>query len=327
MDKKKKKKLFRILFVVSAVIFLIAAGMLISFWWEYHKADEEYQKVAEDAVTVREDLPSAAGSVSGPGPAGSGPEGGNSTAGEILEEEDPNPPRLLVDFDELLTINEDTVAWIDFPGQDISYPVVQGEDNSRYLRWSFYGNSSSSGTLFVDYRNNGLMKDGNTIIYGHNMRNGSMFGLLRRYQEQSHYEEYPYFDVYTPEGVYRCGIISAGRVRPYEESYQIVFADEADRAAYISLVKERQNYEIPMIESSVHVPPAKYVKPAAAGAEDGAETDGLAGAEDGAETDGLMGPEDGAPPLVLLSTCTGSNHDYRFVLLAQVQKFYPEEQN
>ncbi len=322
MDKEKKRKIYRVLFVISAVIFLIAAGMLASFWWDYRKDDQEYQKVAEDAVTVREDLPSVAGQT------GTGGGGGNSTASGILEDEDSNPPRLLVDFDELFSINPDTVAWLDFPGQHISYPVVQGEDNSEYLRRSFYGNSSSSGTLFVDYRNHGLMTDGNTIIYGHNMRNGSMFGLLRRYQEQSHYEEFPYFDIYTQEGVYRCGIISAGRVRPYEESYQTLFANEAEREAYISLVKERQNYEIPEFESNIYVPLVKYAHLPAEAADESAGTEGAAVDDEtfaADEAGDAAGADDGAVPLVLLSTCTGTNHDYRFVLLAKVQKFYPAE--
>ena len=176
MSKKQEKKIYQILFLLSACIFLICAGLLLSFWWDYHKADEEYREVAENAVTVRQDISAPETAASGSRQAG-----GNSTALDIIEDE--NPPMLLVDFDELAAVNGDVAAWIDFPGQPISYPVVQGDDNSRYLRLSFKGSSSSSGAIFLDYRNDGLMKDGNTIIYGHNMRNGSMFGLLRRYQE------------------------------------------------------------------------------------------------------------------------------------------------
>ncbi len=296
-DKKRRKTVYRVLFWLSACVFLICAGLLLFFWWDYYKADEEYRQVAENAVTVRQDVAS-------PLPGGSGTEGaagGNSTALGIIEDE--NPPMLVVDFDELEAVNGDVVAWLDFPGQQISYPVVQGDDNSFYLKQSFSGNSSSSGAIFMDYRNDGLMKDGNTIIYGHNMRNGSMFGQLRKYQEQSHYEEFPFFDVYTRKGTYRCAIISTGRVRPYEESYQIMFTSDEDRAEYISLVKERQNYEIPEVETDFSVEPAQYMKVL------------------GSSGDG----EGSAPPLVLLSTCTGSGHDYRFVLLAQVQKFYPAE--
>ena len=281
MDKKQKKKVYRILFVISCCAFLISAGLLLSYWWDYHKADEEYRQVAERAVTVRQDVPSQKPAGSDDGPMA----GGNGTALGIIEDE--NPPMLLVDFDELTSI----------------YPVVQGDDNSHYLRWSFSGTNSSSGAIFLDYRNEGLMKDGNTIIYGHNMRNGSMFGLLRQYQEQSHYEEFPFFDVYTREGTYRCAIISAGRVRPYEESYKIMFTSDADRADYISLVKERQYYELPDVDTDFSVDPAPYMKVL------------------GSSGDG----EGSAPPLVLLSTCTGGGHEYRFVLLAQVQKFYPAD--
>ena len=296
MSKKQKRKIYQILFLISACVFLFCAGLLLSFWWDYHKADEEYRQVAEKAVRVRQDAALQSGASGTEGAAG-----GNSTALGIIEDE--SFPMLLIDFDELEAENGDVVAWLDFPGQQISYPVVQGDDNSIYLKKSFSGSSSSSGAIFVDYRNEGLMKDGNTIIYGHNMRNGSMFGQLKKYQEQSHYEEFPFFDVYTREGAYRCAIISAGRVRPYEESYRIVFSSDKDRADYISLVKKLQNYEIPAVETDFSVEPAQYMKVL------------------GSEGDG----EGSAPPLVLLSTCTGGNHDYRFVLLAQVQKFYPAD--
>lgn len=300
MDNKRKKRIYRILFLCSACVFLVSAGILVSYWWDYHKAGEEYRQVAEKAVTIKI-VTDQAGSVAG------GPSGGNATAAGILTDE--NPPMLLVDFNELEETNPDIVAWIDFPGQSISYPVVQGEDNSKYLRLSFRGSSSSSGAIFMDYRNNGLMKDGNTIIYGHNMRDGSMFGLLKHYQEKDHYDEFPFFDVYLPEGTYRCAILSAGRVRPDEESYKIMFTSDEDRADYISLVKEMQNYEIFEMEPESSVEPGYEVEPAQY-----MKVLGSSG-----------GGEGSAPPLVLLSTCTGSTHDYRFVLLAQAQKFYPAE--
>lgn len=293
MSKKQKKKIYRILFLLSLIIFLICAGMLLWFWWDYRKAEVEYDQVAENVVSVR--------------PQAQEPEGGASgeeaQGGAQAPAEDKDRPALIIDFGELAQINDDVVAWIDFPGQDISYPVVQGDDNSRYLRWSVNGTRSSSGAIFADYRNEGVMKDGNTIIYGHNMRNGSMFGTLRRYREKEYCEQFPYFDVYTPEGVYRCVIIVSSQVRPYEDSYRVVFSDADDRDAYISLVKERQYYELPQVESDGSVPAADFMKVL-----------GRSGSGEGS-----------APPLVLLSTCTGSGHAYRNVLLAQVQKFYPAE--
>ena len=86
--------------------------------------------------------------------------------------------KVSVDFDYLKSINSDTVGYISIEGLDINYPVVQTSDNDYYLNHSFDKSKSSTGSIFMDYRNNS-MDDRNTVIYGHNMKDGSMFGKLK----------------------------------------------------------------------------------------------------------------------------------------------------
>lgn len=117
-------------------------------------------------------------------------------------------PATQVDFAALAAQNSDTVAWINIPGAGISLPVVQGENNDTYLRRNFYGESSISGTLFLDYANSPDFSDGNSIIYGHNMFDGSttMFSGLPRYTDPSFWQENPEIELLTPDGgvsVYR----------------------------------------------------------------------------------------------------------------------------
>lgn len=107
-----------------------------------------------------------------------------------------------VDFDELLLRNQDVIAWIRFDEPEtINYPIVQSSDNDYYLKRDLGGSYSIAGTVFMDYKNSPDFKDQNTLIYGHNMKNLSMFGNLKNYKEQSYYEENPYFYVYTPDGM------------------------------------------------------------------------------------------------------------------------------
>lgn len=95
---------------------------------------------------------------------------------------------LQIDFDGLRKVNPDVIAWIDIPGAGISYPVLQGEDNSYYLTHLASGQFGISGSIFMDYHNRQDFSDQNTIIYGHNMKDDSMwpapclrnFGLLIR---------------------------------------------------------------------------------------------------------------------------------------------------
>lgn len=100
---------------------------------------------------------------------------------------------LQVDFNKLEEINPDVIAWIEIPGLEISYPVVQGRDNDYYLHHLITGENHKSGSIFMDFQNQEDLSDRNTIIYGHNMKDGSMFGTLNQYQSQALYRNYPYF--------------------------------------------------------------------------------------------------------------------------------------
>lgn len=93
--------------------------------------------------------------------------------------------------------NEDIFAYISIPDTNISYPIVQGEDNAYYLKRDLYGNSSATGSIFIDYNNSTDFSDRNSVLYGHNMRNGSMFHNLRYYRDQEYYNEHRYITITT----------------------------------------------------------------------------------------------------------------------------------
>lgn len=97
---------------------------------------------------------------------------------------------VLPEYESLVAANPDTVGWLAISDTEINYPVVQSSDNEYYLKRSFYGEDDSNGTLFVDYRSDIVNQNTNTIIYGHNMRSGMMFGGLKNYLDQSFYENH-----------------------------------------------------------------------------------------------------------------------------------------
>lgn len=90
--------------------------------------------------------------------------------------------------EELTKINEDYKMWLEVPNTNIEYPVVQGEDNDFYLNHDFNKKKSSSGAIFIDYKNN-IDKDKNIIIYGHNMKNKSMFQNLMKFKDEEFWKE------------------------------------------------------------------------------------------------------------------------------------------
>ena len=91
-------------------------------------------------------------------------------------------------FDELLSINNETIGWLTVNNTKVNYPVVQHTDNDYYLKRDFNKNSNSYGWIYMDYRNNIYNMSNNTIIWGHNLKNGMMFGTLRYVTNESWYK-------------------------------------------------------------------------------------------------------------------------------------------
>ena len=113
-----------------------------------------------------------------------------------------------LDFDALREMNGEAVAWIAIPGTKIDYPVVQGEDNVFYLDHLFTGELGSVGAIFMEKTNAPDFSDQNTILFGHHMKDGSMFAGLNKYSSQEYYESHPVMTLYTPGGDYTVEIFA-----------------------------------------------------------------------------------------------------------------------
>ena len=147
-----------------------------------------------------------------------------------------------IDFEELWALNEDVVAWLELPGTIINYPVAQGKDNNEYLRTLLDGTHHRFGTLFIDYRNEKDFSDENTIIYGHNIKAGDMFSILKNYREQSYYDEHPYFLLYTPEKTYILEIF-AGKVVDANNAIPMTFETKEEYQEYLNHLVEKSTFQ------------------------------------------------------------------------------------
>ena len=116
-----------------------------------------------------------------------------------------------IDFDALRAINQDAIAWLYSPNTVIDYPVMHAKDYNQYLYHLPDGTYNLNGSLFLDYNNAPDFSDRLSVIYGHHMKSGRMFGTLVNYKSQSYYDEYPYMYLYTPGAGYRvdlaCGVL------------------------------------------------------------------------------------------------------------------------
>lgn len=154
-------------------------------------------------------------------------------------EEDPNLERLLLlDLSPLREINEDVAGWIVIPGTEVSYPLLHGEDNQYYLKHTWRREWNSVGSIFIDHRNSTGLSDFNTIVYGHFIRNKTMFGSLSNYREEAYWREHPGIYLVYGGNVYRYDIFAAYETDIKDHVYQLGFADPESREAYLSACLE-----------------------------------------------------------------------------------------
>lgn len=113
---------------------------------------------------------------------------------------------------ELNKINSDIIGWIYIDGTNIDYPILQGSNNDYYLNHLYDNTSNSAGSIFLDYSNNSMFDDQNSVIYGHSRYDGTMFSELRKLKVQSFVNEHPYITIYTKENTLQYKIISVNVV-------------------------------------------------------------------------------------------------------------------
>ena len=156
-----------------------------------------------------------------------------------VEEEDPNFATLSsIDLHALREVNPDVVGWIFLPNSMINYPLMQGDDNQFYLEHTWEGNENPYGSIFLETRNNPDLTDFNTIIYGHNMLNGSMFAGLSYFAYQWHWDWNRYVYIVTDDGILRYEVFSSYAADVDSATYGLSFQQPETRENFIRLALE-----------------------------------------------------------------------------------------
>lgn len=194
------RRLRVILNTVLLLVALICAGVLLRQQLQWRDSAEATKKAAEIAH-ARPAPPAEQGDT----PAAPAPEPATG-----FENTDPVAEELLgLDLAALQAVNPDVVAWLTIPGADISHPILQGPDNDYYLHHTWEKKWNGGGAIFLDWRSSPDFEGFHTIIYGHRMRNGTMFGPLHRYAEQDFWTEHPYVYIMDGKCVRRYQIFAA----------------------------------------------------------------------------------------------------------------------
>lgn len=140
-----------------------------------------------------------------------------------------------VDFDKLKEVNSEVAGWLYFENEDISYPVMYSGEDDKYLHTAMDGTSAVAGSIFIEGKNSPDFSDSHTIVYGHNMRNLSMFGKLRYYyRKEDYYNNHQYFQIITENTAYRYQIFAYENVKADSFVYSVPFAADDSFEEFIN---------------------------------------------------------------------------------------------
>ena len=268
MNKKMKIALIA-LCVVFVGIFSFSAYKIISTLSGYKKAEQTYTNMSSQFVSVASPAPSD--------------ESAPAESEIVVEPLEISP--INVDFNSLLEINGETVGWIYSPGTPINYPIVHTTDNFYYLDHLLDDEYNANGTIFVDCVCMPDFSDKNTLVYGHNMNDGSMFASLRSYRlgdDPDYYTNHPNLYISTPDKSYRVELVAGLITTPESYVYAYKFDEVEQFINYVDMVKAESTFK----------------------------------------SDVEVGPDD---KLVTLSTCTYEVDDGRYVVIGKLVEIAPPE--
>lgn len=194
-----KRMINNILLIICIFIFCISTWKLYGYYRSYKKAKDTYSKIAKENVKISKN-------------------------------------ERKIDFKKLKSQNQDIAGWIYIRGTTIDYPIVQGKDNEEYLHQDFNKKKSSSGTIFLD---NNCKKDftsDNNIIYGHHMKNGTMFAQLLKFREKSFLKKHNEIMIFTPDRTIHLKVISA-YAQKAQNKIPVTFANDKQKKAYIKKIE------------------------------------------------------------------------------------------
>lgn len=206
---KKKTIKFSSLLILVFIIVLVFSGYKIIKWFLNNKENENIQSDLAQYVEIQKD------------------------------ENDTEDNTYKIDFKALKEINSDTVGWIKVNGTNIEYVVVQGDDNNYYLNHNFEKQSNNAGWIFADYKNKFDYTDYNIVIYGHNMRNDSMFGTLKNVLKKEWYdkEENRHIFLVTEKGTLTYEVFSVYEEKASDYPIQTVFSSDNEYLKFLNTVK------------------------------------------------------------------------------------------
>lgn len=214
-----KRAIINILLVFFLGVLLYSGYRLYGTFSEYYKGRSQYKKTSDQYVKEKEK---------------------EEETGEEGEETEKAP--IEVDFASLLKENPDVAGWIYCPDTVVDYPVMHGEDNDLYLHHMVNKEYNFAGCIFEDYRNARGQIDPATILYGHHMKDGSMFAMLHKYTDQEFYDDHPTMWYLTPSQNYRLDLVY-GFVATEKDPIYSLFETPLQMQDYLRSIEDKSTFD------------------------------------------------------------------------------------
>lgn len=239
-EKKHSAAVFwRILSVIAAIGCVVCLVIIFRYLWDRYKTQKEYEDLASQVI------------------------GENIPPAESIEPESSTLPTLeeapisthSINFEELWAINPEIYAWIQVPGTKIDYPIAQraGEDQDYYLTHTIYGEVQTAASLYTEKLNKKDFTDPNTVIYGHNMKNGSMFHDLRYYAAKDYFDEHSAIYIYLPDKILTYQVFASYEYDDRHLLYSFDFEDKDVFAKYLETVRNPRSMTGACVDKELEV--------------------------------------------------------------------------
>lgn len=234
---KRKKKQSFIHYLIPTVLFIsmiVFGGLFLRDFLEYRAAEDEYASL-QDHIVISEE------------PKKEAPKKEKAGEEEFDDEPEEEPvdllhPHFQIDYGALSGVNADFTAVLHVPALSITYPVVKSKDNEEYLHRTFEGKANFAGSIFLDANAKGSYDHKNTFIFGHNMKNGTMFGKLKYFlRDDQLANSNPYVFLCRPEGITRYRIFSY-YLTTVESPIYNDFEGDKGYDQYLSLIQRLSSY-------------------------------------------------------------------------------------
>lgn len=209
--KQKVKTVLGVIFLATACLCL---GVFLKSTWDHWKGRKAYEEIREMATMPEKP--------------------GEGNTGDDVSEHSDN--RLIVDWDKMYSKNSDYVGWIEM-APNISYPIVKCKDNSFYLNRGFLKENNINGSVFMHCDCNADWSSRNTVLYGHNMIDGSMFGNLKKYDDRAYLTDNQFVCIHVKGGIRIYRIFNVIHTDDMTEPYNVLLVSDDEMDAYIKKMK------------------------------------------------------------------------------------------